>query len=171
MEKIDKAITFKGGPLTLVGNETKVGSVAPDFTVIGNALNPVKLSDYKGKVVILSVFPSLDTPVCANQVRTFNKEASELGDDAVVLCISNDLPFAQGRFCGAEGIDRVITVSDHRDLDFSSKYGFVLKELRLLARGVVVIDKQGVVKYVEYVGEVTDDPNFASALSAAKAAI
>jgi thiol peroxidase len=168
MNKNKEKITFKSNPVTLVGNEIKVGDKAPDFTVLGGSLNPVKLSDYKGKVVILSVFPSIDTPVCATQNRTFNKEAASLSDNIAILGISVDLPFAQSRFCGAEGIDKVQTLSDYRDLDFSVKYGFLIEELRLLARGAVVIDREGYVKYVEYVPEATHEPNYNAALEVAK---
>ena len=161
-------ITFKGNPVTLVGTEVKVGDKAPDFMVLANNLSEKHLSDYKGKVKIISLFPSIDTGVCATQTRTFNKLASELSKDIVILCISNDLPFAQTRFCAAEGIDQVETLSDHRDVDFSTKYGFLIKELRLLARGVVVIDKNDNVRYVEYVPEVTNEPNYDAAIEAAK---
>ncbi|MBN1253383.1 MAG: thiol peroxidase [Bacteroidales bacterium] len=171
MEKNNLKVTFKSGPVTLKGKEIKVGDKAPDFTALGNSLNPVKLSDYKGKVVIVSVFPSLDTPVCATQNRTFNKEASNLTEDIVIIGISNDLPFAQSRFCGAEGIDKVVTVSDYRDLNFSENYGFLIDELRLLARGTVVIDKNGIVKHVEYVPEVTNEPNYEAALKVAKSLV
>ena len=168
MNKNKEKVTFKSNPVTLVGTEVKVGDKAQDFTVLGGALNPVKLSDYKGKTVILSVFPSIDTAVCAMQNRTFNKEAASLSENIVVLGISVDLPFAQSRFCGAEGIDKVVTASDYRDLDFSTKYGFLIEELRLLARGTVVIDKEGIVKYVEYVPEVTHEPNYTAALEVAR---
>jgi thioredoxin-dependent peroxiredoxin len=168
MKKNNIQITFKGNPITLLGNEAKVGEKAVDFTVVGNGLNPVKLSDYAGKVVILSVFPSLDTPVCATQNRKFNEAAANLADDIVVLGISVDLPFAQARFCGAEGIDKVVTLSDYQTFDFSSKYGFMIDGLRLLARGTVVIDKEGIIKFVEYVPEATDEPNYDNALKAAK---
>lgn len=161
-------VTFKGNPVTLVGTEIKVGDKAPGFTVIANNLSEKYLSDYKGKVKIISLFPSIDTGVCATQTRTFNKLASELSKDIVILCISNDLPFAQTRFCAAEGIDQVETLSDHRDVDFSTKYGFLIKELRLLARGVVVVDKNDNVRYVEYVPEVTNEPNYDAAIEAAK---
>ncbi len=171
MEKTSVKITFQGNPLTLLGTEVKVGDKAPDFTVLGADLSPVKLSDFAGKVVVLSVFPSVDTPVCASQNRVFNKEAANLSDDIAILGLSNDLPFALGRFCGAEGIEKVQTVSDHKDVDFGSKYGFLIEELRLLARGTVVIDKEGVVKFVEYVPEVTDEPNYNAALEAAKALV
>lgn len=168
MEKNKSKVTFKGNFITLVGNEAKVGQKAPDFTVLGKGLNPVKLSDYKGKVVILSLFPSIDTPVCATQNRTFNKEAAELSNEIAILGISNDLPFALGRFCGAEGIDKVETLSDHKDLDFSTNYGFLIEELRLLARGTVVIDKEGIIRYVEYVAEATNEPDYQAAINAAK---
>lgn len=171
MEKNNVKVTFKNNPVTLTGKEVKVGDTAPEFSVLGNGLNPIKLSDYKGKVVILSVFPSIDTGVCATQNRTFNKEAASLSDDIVIIGVSNDLPFALGRFCGAEGIDKVVTTSDHKDLNFSENYGFLINELRLLARGTVVVDKTGVVKHVEYVSEVTNEPNYTEALKVAKSLI
>lgn len=167
MEKRTGVITFKGNPLTLAGTEIKVGAKAPDFYALNNALAPVKLSNFEGKVRIISVFPSIDTPVCAAQTRRFNVEAASLGD-VQILTLSCDLPFALGRFCAAEGIDKEITLSDHKELDFGLKYGFVIDELRLLARGVVVVDKAGVVKYVEYVKEVTDEPDYDSAIKAAR---
>jgi len=166
MEKRTGVITFGGNPLTLAGNEIKVGAKAPDFYALNSKLQPVKLSDFDGKVRIISVFPSIDTPVCAAQTRRFNVEAANLGD-VQILTVSCDLPFALGRFCAAEGIDKEITLSDHKELDFGLKYGFVIDELRLLARGVVVVDKNGIVKYVEYVKEVTDEPDFDSAIKAA----
>lgn len=163
-------VKFAFGPLnvTLAGEEIKVGDKAPDFVVMNNDLQPVKLSDFAGKKRIISVFPSIDTPVCATQNRSFNKMVGEL-DNTVVLSISNDLPFAQKRFCGAEGIDKVITLSDYKDLDFGAKYGFLIEEMRLLARGVVVIDEQDQVKYVEYVPEAGSEPNYEKALEAVKA--
>lgn len=167
MDKNDVKVTFGGNPVTLVGKEIKTGQKAPDFTVINNDLKPVKLSDYKGKVRIISVFPSIDTPVCANQNRVFNQKAAEL-KDTVVLSVSNDLPFAQKRFCGAEGIDQVVTLSDHKDTEFGTKYGFLIDELRLLARGVVVVDKDDTVQYVEYVGEIGEEPDYDKALDVAK---
>jgi thiol peroxidase len=168
MERNQNKVTFKGEPVTLLGKETKVGDKASDFTVLDNGLNPIKLSDYEGKVKILSVFPSIDTSVCFQQNRKFNQEAANLGDDIVILAISNDLPFALNRFCDAEGIDKVITLSDHKDVDFGTKFGFLIEELRLLARGVVVIDKNNEVKYVEYVPEIGNEPDYDSALKAAK---
>jgi thioredoxin-dependent peroxiredoxin len=168
MEKNKNKVTFKGNPVTLLGKEIKVSDKAVDFTVLNNNLEPLKLSDFEGKVKILSLFPSIDTGVCSKQNHTFNEKAAKLSDDIVILAISNDLPFALKRFCGAEGIDNLITLSDHKDLDFSSKYGFLIEELRLIARGVIVIDKENTVKYVEYVPEIGEEPNYESAINAAK---
>lgn len=168
MEKNNTKITSKGNPLTLIGPEIKVNDKAVEFTVVNNSFEEVKLSDFKGKVKILSLFPSIDTGVCSKQTHTFNYEAANLSDDIVILTISNDLPFALNRFCGAEGIDKLITLSDHKNLDFSAKYGFLIEELRLIARGAIVIDKDNIVKYVEYVPEITNEPDYLSALSAAK---
>ena len=168
MEKNKNKVTFMGNPVTLLGKETKVKDKAVDFTVLNNNLEPVKLSDFEGKVKILSLFPSVDTGVCSKQNHTFNEKAGNLSEDIVILAISNDLPFALKRFCGAEGIDNLITLSDHRDLDFSSKYGFLIEELRLIARGVIVIDKDNVVKYVEYVPEIGEEPDYEPAINAAK---
>jgi thiol peroxidase len=164
MKESSVKITFAGNPLTLLGNEIKVGDKAPDFNVVGAGLTPVKLSDYAGKTIIIAVYPSIDTSVCAAQNRRFNSEVNQL-KDTVVLSVSCDLPFAQSRFCAAEGLKNIITVSDHKDLDFGEKYGFVIKELRLLGRGTVIIDKSGIVRYVEYVPEVTHEPDYAAALS------
>ncbi|HQI03719.1 MAG TPA: thiol peroxidase [bacterium] len=167
MEKRTGVITFGGNPLTLAGNEIKVGAKAPDFYALNSKLQPVKLSDFDGKVRIISVFPSIDTPVCAAQTRRFNVEAANLGD-VQILTVSCDLPFALGRFCAAEGIDKEITLSDHKELDFGLKYGFAIDELRLLSRGVVVVDKDGVVKHVQYVLEITEEPDYDSAIEAVK---
>jgi len=164
MKESSVKITFGGNPLTLIGNEIKVGDVAPDFVAVGAGLVPVRLSDFAGKTVIIAVYPSVDTSVCAAQNRRFNSEVNQL-KDTVVLSISCDLPFAQSRFCAAEGLVNIKTISDHKDLDFGGKYGFVIKELRLLARGTVVIDKTGIVRYVEYVPEVTNEPDYEAALS------
>lgn len=171
MKKNKDKVTFKGNPVTLLGNEIKEGDKAPDFTALDNGLNPKKLSDYDGKVKILSVFPSVDTSVCSKQNRKFNEEAAKLSDDIVILAISNDLPFALNRFCDAEGIDKVTTLSDHKEVDFGTKYGFLIEELRLLARGVVVVDKNNQVKYVEYVPEIGNEPDYDSALNAAKSLV
>ncbi len=168
MEKNSQRVTFGGNPVTLVGKEITVNDKAPEFTVLDKDLKPKKLSDFKDKVRILSVFPSIDTGVCSKQNHRFNKEAGELGDDIVILSISNDLPFALKRFCAAEGIDNIYTLSDHKDVEFGSKYGFLIDELRLLARGVVVVDKNDIVQYVEYVPEIGHEPNYEKALEAAK---
>ncbi|SFE41185.1 thiol peroxidase [Thermophagus xiamenensis] len=160
-------ITFAGNPVTLVGTIIKPGDQAPDFEVLGNDLKPVHLSDFKGKLKIIAVYPSIDTSVCAAQNRRFNQEAQKL-DNVVVLSISCDLPFAQNRFCAAEGLNNIITLSDHRKLDFGLKYGFVMEEFRLLARGTVIIDQNNLVKYVEYVPEVTHEPNYNEALNIVK---
>lgn len=168
MEKNNQKVTFQGNPVTLLGNEIKINDKAIDFSVLNNGLEEVKLSDYDGKVKILSLFPSVDTGVCSKQNHTFNKEAANLSDDIVILAISNDLPFALNRFCGAEGIDKIITLSDHKNLDFATKYGFLIEELRLIARGVVVIDKNNTVKYVEYVKEIIEEPDYNAAISVAK---
>ena len=168
MEKNNTKITSKGNPLTLIGNEIKVNDKAVDFSVVNNSFQEVKLSDFDGKVKILSLFPSIDTGVCSKQAHTFNKEASALSDDIEILAISNDLPFALGRFCGTEGINNITTLSDHKNLDFSSKYGFLIEELRLIARGVIVIDKENIVRHVEYVPEITEEPDYETAIKVAK---
>lgn len=163
-------VTFQGKPVTLLGEQVKVGDTAPDFTVLANDLTPVTLEDTKGKVRLISVVPSLDTGVCAKQTRRFNEEATELSDDVKVLTISVDLPFAQARWCGAEGIDAVQTLSDHKELSFGQAYGNVIEELRLLARSIFVIDQNDKITYVEYVPEVTDHPDYEKAIEAVKEA-
>jgi thiol peroxidase len=163
-------ITFKQNPMTLIGNEVKVGDTAPDFTVLANDLSPVTLQDSKGKTRLISVVPSLDTGTCDAQTRKFNESAAELGDDVVILTVSNDLPFAQKRWCAAAGIDSVQTLSDHRDLSFGEAYGVAIKELRLLTRSIFVVDNNDKVTYVEYVSEATEHPNYEKAIEAVKAA-
>jgi thiol peroxidase len=165
------AVTFKGKPLTLVGEQVAVGSPAPDFTAAGNDLSEVSLADYRGKAVLISSVPSLDTPVCDQQTRRFNEEAGKLGDDVVVLTVSMDLPFAQKRWCGAAGIENVVTVSDYKDHAFADAYGLYLKELGLLARSVTVVDRQGEIVYHQLVKEVTDHPDYDKALAAIKAVL
>ena len=162
------AVTMRGNPLTLVGNELKVGDAAPDIEVLSNDLTPVKLSSYRGKVCIVSTVPSLDTPVCDMETRRFNQEAANLGDDMVILTISMDLPFAQKRWCGAAGVDNVQTLSDHRDASFGTAFGVLIKELRLLARAVFVVDKTGGVRYIQIVNELTDQPDYDAAIKAAR---
>jgi thiol peroxidase len=168
MEERKGVITFMGNPLTLLGPSLKVGDKAPNFTVLDNALNPVQLSSYKGKVCILSSVPSLDTPVCDLETRRFNQEAATLGPDVAVLTVSMDLPFAQKRWCGAAGVDKVTTLSDHRDASFGTAYGTLIKELRLLARCIFVVDQDGVIRYLQVVKEVTQEPDYAAVLEAVK---
>ena len=167
MEKTNVKVTFAGNPVTLVGKEIKVGDNAPEFIVLDQGLQPKKLSDYAGMTRIISVYPSIDTGVCAAQTHRFNKEAGAM-QNAKIISVSNDLPFALKRFCGAEGIDNLEVLSDYKDLEFGTKYGFLIQELRLLARGVVVIDKDDVVRHVEYVSEITDQPDYDKALEVAK---
>ncbi|GAB1612660.1 MULTISPECIES: thiol peroxidase [Mammaliicoccus] len=160
-------VTFKNEPITLVGKEVEVGSTAPDFTVLANDLSERTLKDYEGKKKLISAVPSLDTGVCSQQTRKFNEEAADV-QDGVVLTISNDLPFAQKKWCAAEGLENVITLSDHRDLSFGENYGVVMKELRLLARSVFVLDKDNKVVYSEIVSEGTNHPDYDKALEAFK---
>ena len=161
------AVTFKGNPLTLIGPEIKAGSKAPDVEVLAQDLSTVSLASLRGKTLLISVTPSLDTPVCDAQARRFNQEAAKL-PGVEVLNISMDLPFAQKRWCGTAGIDRVKVLSDHRDASFGKAYGTLIKELRLLTRAIFVVDAGGSVRYVEYVPEVTSHPNYDAALAAVR---
>ena len=170
VERVNAA-TFKGSPLTLAGAEIKVGDQAPHFKLVGNDLADIECEAFHGKVRVLSVAPSIDTPVCATQTRTFNKEAVGLSEDVVILSVSLDLPFALARFCGAEGIERVITASDYKYHTFGEAYGVYIRELGLLTRAVFVINRQGKVTHAEYVPEVTNEPDYAAALEAVKAAL
>jgi len=168
MQERNDVITFQGNPLTLLGTELKVGDTAPDVTVLANDLSPVKLSSYKGKVCVISIVPSLDTPVCDMQTRKFNQEAGSLDDNVAILTMSMDLPFAQARWCGAAGVDKVVTLSDHRDAGFGKAFGVLIKELRLLARAVFVVDKEGTIRYIQLVKEVTEEPDYNAVLEAVK---
>ncbi|RIP34072.1 thiol peroxidase [Staphylococcus gallinarum] len=159
-------ITFKQEPMALSGSQVNEGDVAPDFTVLDNDLNEVKLSTYDGQKKLISVVPSIDTGVCDQQTRKFNEEAAQ--EEGVVLTISADLPFAQKRWCASNGLDNVVTLSDHKDLSFGENYGVVMDDLRLLARSVFVLDKDNKVVYTEIVPEGTDFPDFESALAAYK---
>ena len=161
-------ITLQGNPLTLLGNELKVGDAAPNFLLLDNDLSPVDLSSFKGKVCIISTVPSLDTPTCDTETRRFNEEAGALGADVVIITVSMDLPFAQKRWCAAAGIDAVKTLSDHRDASFGQAYGVLIKELRLLARAVFVVDREGRIQHIELVKEIAEEPNYATILDAAK---
>ena len=166
MQERTGLVTMKGNPVTLIGHELKVGDKAPEFTVVGNDLSQVSLESFRGKVCIISSVPSLDTPVCDMETRRFNSEASRLGNEVVVLTISMDLPFAQKRWCGAAGVDRVVTLSDHRDGSFGRAYGVLIKDLRLLARAVFVIDKEGRITYLELVKEIASEPDYEAVLAA-----
>ena len=166
MSERSGAITMKGNPLTLVGQELKVGDQAPDVTLLDNELNPVQLSSFKGKVVVISSVPSLDTPVCDLETRKFNEEAANLGPDVQILTISMDLPFAQARWCGAAGVDRVQTLSDHREAAFGRAYGLLVKELRLLARAVLVVDAAGVLRYEQLAAELSREVDYEAVLAA-----
>ena len=161
-------ITFKGNPMTLLGPELKVGDKAPGFIVVDNALAPVTLASSSGNIRVISAVPSLDTPVCDTETRRFNQEASSLPDNVVVLTVSLDLPFAQKRWCGAAGIDRVTTLSDYRERSFGNAYGVVIKELALLSRAVFVVDASDIIRYIQIVPEVTNEPDYAAVLAAVK---
>lgn len=168
MERNNSKVTFGGNPVTLLGHEVKTGEKAASFTLLDSGLKPRTLADYQGKIKIVAVYPSIDTGVCATQNRKFNEIAFSLSDDVVVLSVSCDLPFAQSRFCAAEGLKNVITLSDHKDTGFGLAYGFLIEELRLLARGTVVIDKEDIIRFVEYVPEIVSEPDYDAALDAVR---
>ncbi len=168
MEERTGLVTLQGNPVTLVGPEIKIGDAAPDATLTANDMTPVRISSFKGRVTIISVVPSLDTPVCDTQTRRFNQEAAALGDDVVILTISVDLPFAQARWCGAAGVDAVQTLSDHRDVSFGKAYGVLIKDLRLLARAVFVVDRDGIIQHVQLISEIAEEPDYAAVLDAAE---
>jgi len=168
MQERDGIVTMKGNPITLMGTELQVGDKAPDFVAIDNDLNPVTFDSFRGKVCIVSSVPSLDTPVCDMETRRFNDEAGRLDDDVEILTISMDLPFAQKRWCGAAGVDKVQTLSDHRDAAFGQAYGVLIKGFRLLARAVFVVDKEGTIRYIELVKEIASEPDYDSVLIAVK---
>ena len=168
MKEREGLVTMKGSPLTLVGNEIKVGDQAPDCEVVGKDLGPVKISSFRGKVCIISSMPSLDTSVCDMMTRRFNEQAVSLGEDVVVLAISMDLPFAQTRWCAAADVENVYIFSDHRSASFGQAFGVLIKDLRLLARAVFVVDKDGIIHYIETVGELTDEPDYEAVLKEAE---
>jgi thiol peroxidase len=163
------ATTLKGNPLTLIGPELKVGDTAPDFTLVDNGLKPVTLKDTGNQVRIISVVPSLDTPVCDAQTKRFNEEAAKL-PNADIITVSMDLPFAQKRWCGAFGVDKVKMLSDHKEGSFGANYGTLIKELRIESRAIFVLDPQNKIRHAEYVKEVADFPNYEAALAAARKA-
>jgi thiol peroxidase len=168
MQERKIVVTMKGSPLTLVGKGVNVGEIAPDFEVVANDLSAVRLSSFRGKVCLILSVPSLDTGVCDLQTRKFNEQAKALGGDVVVLTISMDLPFAQKRWCGAAGVESVQTLSDHRKAEFGNAFGVLIKELRLLARAVFVVDAKGVIRYIQIVDELTNEPDYEAALGALK---
>jgi thiol peroxidase len=157
-------VTVKGNPVTLIGSEAKIGNKAPDFSVLDVDLKEVRLRDFAGKIKVISVSASLDTPVCDTQARRFNQETAQLPDDVVILNITMDLPFAISRFCTTAGIDKIKALSDHRDASFGNLYGVLIKELRLLARSIFIIDKDDVIRYIEIVPELTNHPDYDKAL-------
>jgi thiol peroxidase len=161
-------VTSKGNPLTLIGNGLKVGDKAPDFVALDKDMTPVGLRDFAGKIKVLSVTPSLDTSVCNLQATRFNEEAGKLPSDIVIINLSMDLPFAISRFCAAGGIDKIRTLSDHREASFGNAYGVLIKELRLLARSIFVIDRDDTIRYIEIVPDMTNHPDYNKALEAVK---
>lgn len=161
-------VTLRGNAMTLIGPEIKVGDPAPDFRAVDGKMQAVTLASSAGKTRLFSVVPSLDTPVCATQTKKFNDEAASLGDDVILYTVSVDLPMAQGRFCGAEKTDKIVPISDYQDRSFGENYGVLMKENKLLARSIFVVDPDDKVKYVEIVGEITEFPDYDKALAAAK---
>ncbi|NPV13693.1 thiol peroxidase [candidate division WOR-3 bacterium] len=168
MEERKGEVTVQGNPVTLIGPKLTVGQIAPDFSLVGTDMKPVTREQFKGKILVLLSVPSLDTPVCDLEARKFNQEAANLGDDVVVLLVSMDLPFAQKRWCGAAGVERVITASDHRDASFGTSYGVLIKELRLLARAVFVVDREGIIRYIQVVSEAGKEPDYQAVLEAVR---
>ncbi|RAP75547.1 thiol peroxidase [Paenibacillus montanisoli] len=163
--------TLKGNPLTLIGPELKVGDKAPDFQLNKSLVEVVSLKDFAGKVKLVSVVPSIDTGVCDAQTRRFNEEAATFGDNVVVLTVSVDLPFAQARWCGAAGVDKVVMLSDYKNNNFGEAYGVLIKDLNLDMRSIFVIDSNDTIQYVEVLGEMTEHPNYENALNALKALV
>jgi thioredoxin-dependent peroxiredoxin len=168
----ERNVTLRGTAFPLAGAELKAGDKAPDFILqqrTANGLEDITLSNYAGKTLLISVVPSLDTPVCAMQTKKFNEKAATLPDNVAVLTVSTDLPFAQARFCGAEGVDKLETASDHRDTNFGEAYGVLIADgpmKRILARSIFVVAPDGTLNYVQYVPEIADEPNYESALAA-----
>lgn len=163
--------TVKGSPITLIGPELKIGDQAPDFTLNKGLTEEAQLSDYDGKIKLISVVPSLDTRVCDAQTRRFNQEAAKLGDQVAVLTVSVDLPFAQSRFCTVAGIENLDTLSDYKFRSFGKSYGVLIKELQLDMRSIFVLDRDNTIRYVQYVKEMSEHPDYDAALHAVKALI
>jgi len=168
MPTTTQTVTMKGSPLTLLGNDVQVGQSAPNCTLISNDLSEFQLSSLKGKKIILSIVPSLDTPVCDLQTKRFNQEAASLGEDVAIITVSMDLPFAQARWCGATENVQIQTLSDYRDAAFGEAYGVLIEGLRLLTRAIFVVDAEGVLQYKQIVSEVTEEPNYDEVLEAVK---
>jgi thiol peroxidase len=168
MDERHGIITFKGNPFTLLGPQLKVGDRAPDFTLVDVSLTPVTLATYGDTIKVISSVPSLDTPVCDTETRRFNQEAATLPANVVVLTVSLDLPFAQKRWCGAAGIDRVTTLSDYRERSFGQAYGLLIKELMLLSRCVLVLDGENTIRYLQQVPEVTQEPDYGAVMAAVR---
>ena len=171
MQERTGKVTFQGNPLTLLGPELKVGDKAPDFRVVDRQLKPVTLADSAGKTRIISAVPSLDTPVCDTETRRFNREAAQLPENIVVLTVSMDLPFAQQRWCAASDIDRVQTLSDYQEMSFGLAYGVLIKELKLLSRSIIVVDDKDIIRYIQHVPEITNEPDYLAVLQAARGEI
>jgi len=167
MERVN-AVTLKGSPLTLVGDEVKVGQKTGDFKVIDHNMADKTLGDFKGRIKLIASVPSLDTPVCDSEIKRFNNEAAKLSKELVIIFISMDLPFAQKRFCQEFDINEVKTFSDHRDASFGLSFGVLIKEIRLLARAIFILDRTDTVRYVEYVKELGTPPDYNAALDALK---
>ena len=168
MEERSAAVTLHGNPLTLTGTVLNVGDAVPDIEVLDNDLNAVKFSSFKGKICVISAVPSLDTPTCDMETRRFNETTSQLGEDVVILTVSTDLPFAQKRWCGSAGVDKVVTLSDHREAAFGSAFGVLIKELRLLARSIFVVDRNGIIQYIQHVKELSEEPDYDAVIEAVK---
>jgi len=168
MEARKGAVTFKGNPMTLIGPPLKIGDKLPEATLTAADLSPAELSSYRGRTLVVSTVPSLDTPVCDRQTRRFSEEAARLGDDIKIVTVSMDLPFAQKRWCGAAGVENMTTLSDYRDKAFARKTGLLIEELQLFARSVLIADSQGVVRYIQIVPEVSQEPDYESVLAALK---
>ncbi len=168
MKERSGVVTMRGNPVTLLGDELKVGDTAPDFTAVANNMQPVEFSSYRGKVCVIASVPSLDTPVCDIMTRRFNEEAATLGPDVQILTLSMDLPFAQTRWCGSAGVDRVRTLSDHREASFGEAYGVLIKGLRLLTRAVFVVDRDGKIRHAQIVSETAQEPDYDAVIKTVK---
>ena len=168
MNERNDVVEMNGQPLTLLGNELKIGDTAPDFEAVDSDMKPVRLSAFKGKVVVITSVPSLDTQVCDMETKRFNTEAKKLDDNVVILTVSMDLPFAQKRWCEEAGVKNVHLLSDHRNAEFGLAYGVLIKGLRLLARAIFIIDTDGKVRYIQYVKETASEPDYDEVLNEIK---